>query len=351
MTTRPSEGPIRVGIIGLGEIGRTHLDALTGCPDAEVVAVSRRRGPPTGVGAEWYEDHLDLLRQPNIDLVVICTPSGLHATHAMDALAAGKGVVIEKPLALADEDGERVVRAAREAGLFLGAISQRRLESSPRAVKAALDAGHFGRPILGEALVRWHRDAAYYVDHPWRGTRAMDGGVLMNQAIHAIDLLRWFLGPVESVTGQTGTLSHRIEAEDTAVATLRFTGGALGVVTATTATTPGLPAEVNLFCDRGLVSLHDATVARWESASAPAPPRAGPGRSGSSDPRAIGSDGHRRQWRDILDAYREGREPLVTGEDAMMTLATINAIIEAQGTGRTVRPSASSARPDGGIPS
>jgi predicted dehydrogenase len=330
--------PIRVGIVGFGQIGRIHLEALTRCPDAEIVAVSRRHGPPADVVVDWHADYRELLRRAEVDLVAICTPSGDHATQALAALEAGKAVVVEKPLALTLADGERVVRTARERGLFLAAISQRRTEPACRYLKDALAAGRLGRPVLGEALVRWHRDSAYYEAAPWRGTRAMDGGVLMNQAIHAIDLLRWFFGPVQLVTGATATRVHRIEAEDTAVATLRFASGALGVIAATTATSPGLPAEVNLFCERGLVSLHDAAVARWEAPDVPPPPPVEAPGSGSSDPAAIGSLGHLRQWRDILDAFREGREPLITGADALETVATILAVEEAHRTGRAVRP-------------
>lgn len=330
--------PVRVGIVGFGQIGRTHLRALEQCPDATVVAVASRHGPPTDVNIGWHADARELVRRPDVDLVAICTPSGEHAAQAVAALEAGKAVVVEKPLALTLADGERVVRTARERGLFLSVISQRRTEPACRYLKAALEAGRLGRPVLGEALVRWHRDQAYYDAAPWRGTRAMDGGVLMNQAIHAIDLLRWFFGPVEEVTGATATLVRRIEAEDTAAATLRFASGALGVIAATTATTPGLPAELNLFCERGLVSLHDATVVRWEVPDAPAPPPSEAPGSGSADPAAIGSLGHLRQWRDILDAVRDGRQPLVTGEDALATVAMILAAGEASRTGRAVRP-------------
>lgn len=334
--------PIRIGIIGLGEIGRTHLQALGQCPDAKIVAVSRRQGPPADVAAAWHSDLRELLRRTDVDLVAICTPSGDHASHALAALEAGKPVVVEKPLALTLADGQRIVRAARERELFLAAISQRRLEPACQYLKEVFDAGRLGLPVLGEALVRWRRPQSYYDAVSWRGTRAMDGGVLMNQAIHVIDLLRWYLGPVEQVAGFTATLVHRIEAEDTAVATLRFASGTLGVITATTATSPGLPAELNLFCEHGLVALHDATVARWEVPAVPAPPPAETPGSGSADPKAIGSLGHLRQWRDILDAFRQGRDPLVTGEDALATVATIIAIEEASRTGRSVRPGAAS---------
>ncbi len=334
----PATRPVHVAILGFGQIGRTHWDALEAWPDVRVVAVSSRGGAPADIPVEWHADHRDLVARPDVDLVAVCTPSGHHAAHAIAALEAGKGVVVEKPLALTLADGERLVRTARERGLFLSVVSQRRTEPACRYLRETLTAGRLGRPVLGEALVRWSRDQPYYDSAPWRGTRAMDGGVLLNQAIHAIDLLCWLMGPVDEVSGATATLIRRMEAEDTAAATLRFASGALGAITATTAAAHGLPAEVTIVCERGVVSLHDASVARWEVPGVPAPPVADTPGSGGSNPAAIGSIGHRRQWRDILDAFREGRPPLVTGDDGLATLATILAIEEASWTGRAARP-------------
>ncbi|HEV2528620.1 MAG TPA: Gfo/Idh/MocA family oxidoreductase [Thermomicrobiales bacterium] len=338
-TRRPEDGHlIRVGIIGYGQIGRTHRDALAACRGARLIAVSSRREPPPEPGVSWHADYRELLQRPDIDLVAVCTPSGDHAAQALAALEAGKGVVVEKPLALSVQDGAAVVRAARERNLFLSVVSQRRTEPACRALRDALVGGHLGRPVLAEALVRWSRDQRYYDAAPWRGTRSMDGGVLLNQAIHAIDLIVWLLGPVAEVSGATATLVRRIEAEDTAAATLRFVGGAIGVIAATTAVTPGSPAELNVFAERGVVSLHDARVVRWEGAGLPPPPTAEQPGGGGADPAAIGSLGHRRQWEDIIVAFQEGGDPLVTGEAGLATLATILAVEKASRTGRTVRP-------------
>lgn len=335
-----NEPVLRVGIVGFGSIGRTHLAAIQKLGAARVVAVARRDrlelDPASGV--DWHADYRELLARPDIDIVAICTPSGLHASQALETIAVGKGVVIEKPIALSLDDGERVVRAARESGRFLSVISQRRTEAAVMALKAAIDSGALGRLVLGEALVRWSRGQAYYDSAEWRGTREMDGGVLINQAIHAIDLLVWLLGPVEAVSGSTATLVRRMEAEDVATASLRFRSGALGTITATTAIAPGLPAELNIFGENGVVSLHDATVARWSVPDRPAPADSDAPGSGSTDPAAIGHVGHYRQWRDIVAAFRAGRAPLVTGETALATLATILAISESQQTGREIRP-------------
>jgi predicted dehydrogenase len=328
---------VRIGIIGYGQIGRTHRAAIESLPDASVVAVSRRAHVDEP-GIDWHADYRELVRRDDIDLVVICTPSGLHAGQAIDALDAGKGVVIEKPIALSVDDGRRVVELARREQRFLSVISQRRTEDAVQALHRALADGRMGRPVLGETLVRWSRDQRYYDSAGWRGTLAMDGGVLMNQAIHAIDLLCWLFGPVESVQGATATLVRRIEAEDTAVASLRFANGAVGSITATTAIAPGMPAEVNLFCELGSVSLHDAEVARWDVPGVPVPALQELPGSGSTDPAAIGDLGHRRQWHNIIAAFRSGEAPLVSGEDGLATIAVIAAIEESSRTGQAVRP-------------
>ena len=340
--------PLRVGILGYGAIGRTHHRAISECEGVEVVAATRRRSevasePDSSI--TWCADAQELVDRADVDVVGICTPSGSHATLAIEALRAGKHVVVEKPLCTDVENGERAVRLARDSGLLLSVISQRRFEPQNIHLRRLLDEGLLGRPILGEALVRWYRGQDYYDSAPWRGTLAEDGGVLLNQAIHVVDLLCWLLGPVAEVSATIATLAHEMEAEDTAAATLRFASGALGVLAASTATRPGLPAELNLFFEAGAVGVHDDRVVRWDVPEpAPAPPDVGGG-SGASDPAAITALGHLRQWRDIVAALREGREPSVRGEDGLATAAVVLSAYESARTGRPVRP----AEADAGI--
>lgn len=336
------DASLRVGILGYGNIGRTHHRALGQCEGVAAVAATRSRvSAETGVLASpftWCADARELIRRPDIDVVSICTPSGSHAALAIEALQAGKHVVVEKPLCTDLETGKRAVRLARDSGLLLSVISQRRFEPQNIHLRGLLDDGALGRPILGEALVRWYRNQDYYDSAPWRGTLADDGGVLLNQAIHVIDLLCWLFGPVDEVSATTSTLVHEMEAEDTAVATLRFASGALGVVAASTATRPGLPAELNLFCEGGAVGVHDDCIARWDVPELPPPPPgdAGAG-SGAADPAAITALGHVRQWRDIVGALREGREPSVTGEDGLATAAVVLSAYASARSGRSVR--------------
>lgn len=336
---------VRVGILGLGSIGATHARVLADFTDqVRLTAVSG--GPPGRPAELGYAgvDHVrpeDLVKHPQVDLVVICSPSGVHAEHALAALHAGKHVVVEKPLALTVEDAEAVVAAAAGRGLFLSAISQRRLESQHVHLKRLIDAGRLGRPVLGETFVHWHRDDAYYSHADWRPRQAHGGGSLMNQGVHNVDMLRWLLGPVSAVTGQYATLGHDMDAEDTTVATVRFRSGALGVVVTSTATPPGQPARLALFTSLGTAEFAHTDLVRWDFPDVPPPAALAEVASGAADPAAIGLAGHRAQWQDILDALRTGRPPAVTGEDAVQTVRLLCAIYQAAETGATVQfPSA-----------
>ncbi len=341
-----SSAALRVGILGYGAIGRTHHRAISECEGVEVLAATRSTAAATGQlerELAWCADAEELIGRPDLDIVVICTPSGSHAPLAIAALRAGKHVVVEKPLCLDVETGTRAVRVARDSGLLLSVVSQRRFEPQNVHLRGLLDEGALGRPLLGEALVRWFRGQDYYDSAPWRGTLADDGGVLLNQAIHVIDLLCWLLGPVDEVAATIATLAHEIEAEDTAVANLSFASGALGVVSASTATRPGLPAELNLFFECGAVCIHDDEVVRWDVRVAAPPPAAASTGSGAADPAAITAVGHLRQWRDIVAALREGREPSVTGADGLATAAVVLAAYESARTGRPVKPAVAAA--------
>jgi len=332
----PAAPKLRIGLIGYGSIARTHHQVLDDRDDVKVVAIATRSAVALpGAAPELHTDHRAMLERDDIDLVVVCTPSGQHCTQALDGVRAGKHVVTEKPLTLDIDAGQEVVNEAQEAGLLLSVISQRRFEPVNRQIKRLVDSGRLGRAVLGEVLVRWYREQAYYDAADWRGTTSADGGVLMNQAIHAIDLLRWFMGEVAHVQGTVTTLTHTIEAADTASAALRFHSGALGAITATTSAKPGAPAELNLFFDRGFVSLHDDRVARWEF-EIPRPTGEGTTGSGAGDPTGITSLGHRRQWEDIMQSLRDGTEPGVTGQDALRSAALVLAIHESSRTGAAV---------------
>lgn len=339
MTAHPPG--VGVGIIGMGGIGAMHaraLDELGG--RARLVAFSGRAptGPPRPgePPAERLQPD-EVIAHPGVDVVAVCTPSGTHAALALTALEAGRHVVVEKPLALEVDDALRVARAARERGLMVSMISQRRLEAEHVALRSALDDGALGELRLAMTNVHWFRDDDYYRAAGWRSTTAQGGGSLMNQGVHNVDLLRWLCGPVESVTAQSGTLAHEIEAEDTTVATLRFASGALGVVTTTTAAAPGFPATISLFGSRGSVELGQGEVRRWDVPGVPEPRSGGPA-SGAADPLAIGHAGHLAQWARIIDALESPMPVPVGVDDAVATVRLLCAIQRAASTGAVVRP-------------
>src|ERR687898_2170161 len=255
---------VRFGILGCGVIGSHHARAIAGLEDAELVAVADVVPEPAEKLAGEYgcSSHSGLgqmLSEAKLDAVCVCTPSGMHAGDAIAALEAGKHVVIEKPVDITLEAADRLIEVQRATGRRVAVVSQHRFDPATQAVREALARGEFGRLTSGSADVRWWRSQSYYDSGGWRGTWKLDGGgVLINQAIHSIDLLQWLMGEVVEVTAYTGLLAHeRIEVEDTAVAILKFADGALGTIVATTAAYPGLTTRTAVHGDRGSAIIDD----------------------------------------------------------------------------------------------
>lgn len=345
------------GILGCGAISETHAAAIALLDGCRVTGCcSRDPGKADGFaaarGAAACRNLDDLLARPDVDAVVIGTPSGLHAAQGIAAARAGKHVVVEKPLAVTLATADALIAECRKAGVMLSVISQFRFLDVVRDARAAIAAGRFGRLTMGAAYVKWYRPQAYYDSAAWRGTVSMDGGgALMNQSIHAIDQLLHCFGPVAKVRAVSATLAHAIEVEDVAVAALAFAHGGLGHVVGTTAAAPGQAARLDLhgttasLCfDLGGRIRHrefrdeigDAGTWGKTSVEIPEPTI---GVEGASDPKAIGVENHRRQFADIADAIRTGREPLVTGEEGRRALSLILAIYESAKTGREAVPS------------
>ena len=334
--------PIGIGLLGLGTIGASHARALHALRDRAQVLAYSGGTPERAAEAGWpaAEQRLpeEVLRDDRVEVVALATPSALHATQALAALDAGKHVVVEKPLAMTAADADRVVERAEQQGLQVAVMAQRRLEPELAAVKEALEAGRLGAVRLAITHVNWWRDPSYYEAAAWRG-EAGNGGSLLNQGVHNVDLLTWLAGPVESVTAQQATLAHATEAEDTTVATVRFTSGALGLLSTSTATPPGSPATLALHCERGVVEVGQGEILRWEVEGEPAPHLAPPEDAigvGASDPSAIGIAGHVQQWDDVLTALAAGRAPSITGRDGAATVRLLDALTTAAATGRTI---------------
>ena len=332
------------GIIGAGAICPLHIAAIEHCEGARLAGiadVSEERAESVGEANQvpWYTDYNRLLADPEVDVVCILTPSGLRGPICIDAARAGKHVIAEKPLEVSLERVDSIINECDRAGVKLAVIFQLRFLPGVQAVAKAVLEGRLGRPVLGDAYVKWRRAQDYYDSATWRGTWALDGGgALMNQGIHYIDLLQWFMGPILTVSGHISTLvRQRIEVEDTAVACLTFEGGALGVIEACTSANVGRPARLELRGERGTIVLEDGNVVFWgiDGEDEFVAPYVDTG-SGATDPMAITSVGHEAQISDMVDAINEGRPPVVDGREARKAIEIISAIYRSSETGRIV---------------
>jgi predicted dehydrogenase len=334
-------------------IARFHARALAEVPGARIVALAdsdlpraRKLADELGLGDNIYPDTAPLLARRDVDIVIVATPSGVHMEPAVAAAQAGKHVVVEKPLEVTLEKCDRIIAACDRNGVQLCTIFPSRFADANRTLKAAVDAGRFGRLTLGETTCKWWRSQAYYDQGGWRGTKALDGGgALMNQAIHNVDLLLWMMGPATHVTGFIDRLAHeRIEVEDTAVACLRFQNGALGVIEATTSIHPGLPKTIAIHGDRGTAVIEQEDVLRWDFEPETDADREVRARfahkvgasGGSSDPAAISHVYHARQLTDFVQALQTGRKPLVDGREGRRAVEVILAVYQSAATGRPV---------------
>jgi predicted dehydrogenase len=340
--------PINFALIGAGNIAKIYVDAFAHVPDAQVRVVcnlteERGRALAARCNADWTNDYRQAVARPDVDAVVVATPSGKHGEVAVAAAQAGKHLLVEKPIEITLARVDQILDAVAQAGVVLACVFPLRFGEGMRQVKAAVDAGRLGRLALADVYVKWYRPQSYY-DVGWRGTWENDGGgALMNQSIHNIDLIQWLAGPVESVIGRTATLAHRMQTEDTASALLTFANGALGVIQGTTSSWPGDPARVELHGDRGTIVVEEGRIAAWKLADA-APGEEeqmlaieGKGGSGASDPMAIGFEKHRRQIVDLIGAIRDNRPPAIIGSEARRSVEIIRAIYRSAATGAPVR--------------
>ncbi len=329
---------LRVGIVGMGAVGITHARALHQVKGARLTAWSGG-DPGSGADLDWPDAHRmthdALLGYDGVDVVVLCSPTEFHGRDAIAVAKSGRHVVVEKPMTLSVAESEQLV-ALQQAGPGLVAmVSQRRFESEYATVKRLLDAGELGEIRLAMAQVPWFRDESYFQASPWR-SGAAGGGSLVNQGVHSVDLLQWLCGPVHAVTAQAATQTGAMEAEDTLVATIRFSSGALGTVVTSTATPPGFPASLTIHTSRGRIELGQGEVHSWQIPGIPPPEQGSVAPSGSSDPAAIGLAGHVAVWEDVVDAIRKSRRPFVDAVEGAAVTRLLCAIREAARTGQEV---------------
>jgi predicted dehydrogenase len=349
-----SEAPERgFGFVGTGVIAAMHAAAVAALPRARLAAVTdvadgaaAAFAAARGCAAEPGLDQL--LARPDVDVVCVCVPSGLHAEIGVRAAQAGKHLVVEKPIDVTLAAADRLIEAARAAGVALTVISQHRFDPGLIELKRLLGDGALGRLVLAEASTKWYRTQAYYDSAAWRGTWAMDGGSLMNQGIHYVDLLRWCMGPVTEVTAVCATQAHQVEVEDTALAIVRFGSGAVGTILSSTAAYPGFPQRLEITGTHGTVIVEDGRIVRRAfgkgTAGVPgedADPGAGAvgalgGHGAAVDPAAIEVASHAAQIADLLAAVEEGRAPAVDGQAGRDALEIVRAVYESARTGAPV---------------
>ena len=293
-------------------------------------------------GARAFTVPDELLATP-LDLIAIGSPSGLHAAQGIAAARRGIHVLTEKPIDVTVERADDLIRECDQAGVKLGVFFQDRVSPDCRRLKEMLDEGRLGKPLLVTAHVRWYRDPAYYGESNWRGTWALDGGgAVMNQGIHTIDLVLWLLGPVRRVYARTGTLLHRIETEDAAVAVLEFENGAIGTFEASTCAYPGQPRRLFVTGGEGTAVLeHNRLVSvelRGEDGSLADPPPSAGRDSSESDPKVSDVAGHRRILEDFIEAIDADRAPVCEGREGRRSVALVEALYQSSRTGRPVEP-------------
>ncbi len=331
-------------IIGCGRIAPRHAQSIQDLqPHAKLVAVadiieSRAQNLAKKYGAEAETDYRRLLDRKDIDVVCVCVPSGLHARIGIEAAQAGKHVIVEKPIALSLTDADTLTAACDAAKVKLTVVLQNRFNPPMQDLKRLVDSGKLGRLLLGNATVRWYRPQEYYEDG-WHGTWAMDGGALMNQSIHHIDALQWLMGEVESVFAYTATLAHRMEAEDTGVAVLRFKGGALGVVEGSTITYPeNLEGSLALFGEHGSVKVGGTALNRkvlWKVKGELEHEREMLTRE-QVDPPSVYGYSHKAVIAEMMAAIQEDREPSANATEARKSLALVLAIYASARIGKAV---------------
>ncbi|MFA5142586.1 MAG: Gfo/Idh/MocA family oxidoreductase [Candidatus Omnitrophota bacterium] len=322
---------VKFAIIGCGRISYRHIEAIKANAGAELIAlcdlnVDKAIERNAAAGVKVYRDYNEMLQKEAIDVVCIMTPSGMHAEHAIDIIKKyKKHIVVEKPMSLTVAGGVKLIKTAKAGGVKLFVVHQNRFNRAVQKVKTAIDDNAFGKITLGTVRIRWSRGQKYYDRDPWRGTWALDGGVLTNQAIHHIDLLQWLAGGIDSVSAIGATQLVDVEVEDTACAWLKFKNGALGIIEATTTARPidkDLEASISILGAKGAVIVEGASVNRlttWTFGDIDL-------KEYSENPPNVYGYGHNNIIDNVVEVLTKGGEPLVRGEAALDSIKLLHAL-------------------------
>jgi UDP-N-acetyl-2-amino-2-deoxyglucuronate dehydrogenase len=333
----------KLGLVGCGRIAPRHVDAIARTEGLELTAVcdidpENAQEVGAAAGVLTFDTIAAMIAGAEIDGVVLCTPSGMHGRQGVEAAAAGKHVISEKPMATQLRDADELIRACDDARVHLFVVKQNRLNPPIRLLKQAIDKGRFGRIFLANATVRWSRPQAYYDSARWRGTWEFDGGCFMNQASHYVDMLQWLVGPVDRVMAKTATLARNIETEDTGAAVLRFRNGAIGVIEVTVLTYPrNLEGSITIIGETGSVKIGGVAVNQvetWQFAEYDDDDREV--EQVDYAPRDVYGTGHIGYYANIAAVLRGEAEPDTDGRDGRKSLELIQAIYTSAREGREV---------------
>ena len=334
---------IGFGILGLGMIAEFHVMAIKELIGCRFVAgydtiPGRAADFCTKHGGTGYDNLASFLSDENMDIVCIATPSGLHLDGAVAAARAGKHIIVEKPLEITTARCDVIIAEAGANKVKLATIFPSRYHAISGIVKSAITQGRLGKIVLADAQIKWFRSQEYYDSGKWRGTWNLDGGgALMNQGIHAIDLLQWLMGEVSEVFALTATLAHeRIEVEDTAAAVLKFTSGAIGVIAGTTGAYPGFLKKIEICGSKGCITIEEENITTWKFAEEHSKDEeirrqygsATQTGGGASDPAAIGHHGHKLLFEAFVNALRDDRPVDIDGAEGRKSVEIIEAIYQ-----------------------
>lgn len=339
-----TENPVGFVVIGAGLVGPRHAAAAAQAPGGRLVAVvdtvaERAKALAKQHDAEWYTELDEVLHRDDVHVISICLPTRLHLDIGQRVAAAGKHLVVEKPLELSLERADQLLSAARTHGVQVAAIYNRRFIPALKATKRAVDEGLLGDLIVADMYYKGYRKQDYYDSSGWRGTWEMEGGgALINQGIHGIDLLYWIAGPVVKIFGYADHLLRKIEADDTAIGVVRYANGAMGVIQGMTSIQPPLPDRLEFHGTKGSVQLSAYSIAGWDVPGAEAWPDEVEAEEQALLARVpnLGQIGHFVQIADMVNVVREGRPPVVSGDEGRGALEITLSLYESARSGHQV---------------
>lgn len=319
---------VKIGLIGCGRISKNHFAAIAAQPEAQCVACCDIIADRAAEAAQRYEipfwttEYEQLLKHNDIELISICTPSGLHPLHGIQAARAGKHVLTEKPMGCRLYEASDLIQTCDQAGVKLFVVLQNRLNPAVQIARRAFEEGRFGQIYMIVANVFWTRPQDYYDMDPWRGTWELDGGAFMNQAAHYVDMVQWFGGPIQEVKSVTGTLARRIEAEDTGCAAIRFQNGAIGSINVTMLTYPqNLEGSITIIGETGTVRVGGTSMNKIEKwVFADLRDYDNEVEQSNTNPSSVYGFGHNAYYRNIVDAIQTGAKPVSDGREGYKSL-------------------------------